>query len=231
MKKISLLILSAILMLSFNTRHQDCDTYYPLQKGMRWVTNNYNAKGKLQSSSEVKVIDEVNTDNGTAYTILSRPVNDKKDTTSLTFTYSCEDNILKMDMNRLIPQKTMNGLNESMEVKIDQDELEFPSTIDIGSTLKDANINLTAYTSGIKIMDLKIKIYDRKVEKAESITTDAGTFDCLKLTYKTDLNMGFMNMTTSSIDWVSKSVGIVRSEQYDKKGKLSSYSELAEFSK
>jgi len=35
--------------------------------------------------------------------------------------------------------------------------------------------------------------------------------------------MGFMNMETSTIEWLSPNVGAVRTETYDKKGNLESY--------
>jgi len=234
MRKSTLLIIAfALIAFSFTSDNNgsDCNSYYPINKGMKWVNNHYNAKGKLQSSSVVEVLNETNTASGVEYTILSKSGPDEKDTTSLTFTYQCENGLLKIDMNQMLPQESLKSLSSSMEIEVNQYELEFPSDMSPGSKLKDANISIIAKSNGIKIMELKVKIFDRMVEKAESITTPAGTFECLKLNYKTTLSMGFMNRTSSSIDWISNSAGLVKTELYDKKGKLESYSELAEFSK
>jgi len=40
-----------------------------------------------------------------------------------------------------------------------------------------------------------------------------------------------MKRNSSSIDWISSKVGVVKSEIYNKKNKLESYSELAAYSK
>ena len=233
MKKITLFImLVAGMTLSFKSDYSssDCNPYFPLNKGTTWVTNNYNPKGKLQSSTKVEVVGIENTASGTAYTLTAEPVDDKKDTSSVTFTYTCDGDVLRVDMNKMLPKETMDAIKEGMEIEIDQDELVFPSSsMSVGEKLDDANITLRVKSNGFKILEVNVKIYDRVVEKEESITTDAGTFNCLKLNYKTTVTMGFLKQNSSTTEWLSKSTGMIRSEFYDKKGKLSSYSELAKF--
>ncbi len=86
--------------------------------------------------------------------------------------------------------------------------------------------------SGIAIMSLVIEIFDRQVEKFESITTPAGTFECTKIVYSAQSQMGQaipIKVKTSGAEWLSEGTGMVKSEQYDKKKNRMSYSLLTEF--
>ena len=82
-------------------------------------------------------------------------------------------------------------------------------------------------------MTMNMEVYDRKVEGFESITTPAGTFECVKVTYKARTKMGTaipINVNISGAEWFAKGTGIVRTESYDKKDKLTGYTILTEFS-
>jgi hypothetical protein len=54
------------------------------------------------------------------------------------------------------------------------------------------------------------------------MTTPAGTFSCYKMSSTIETKTMF-TMVAKSTDWVAKKVGTVRSETYDKTGKLISY--------
>ena len=236
MKAIGTLLL-AFIFSSFNTNNStnyngDCDTYFPLEKGVKWTMNSYNPKGKLESSTTMHIVNTEAIENGTRYVVEGKVTTPKEDEPAeLNFDYLCENGVLKMDMTKMIPADMMKSVNESMEIVIDQSELEFPKNMKVGDQLKDANIIATIKSNGTKMFDIKVNITDRKIEKSESITTGAGTFECLKMTSKTNLSMMFMKRNSSSIDWISSKVGVVKSEIYNKKNKLESYSELAAYSK
>jgi hypothetical protein len=72
-------------------------------------------------------------------------------------------------------------------------------------------------------MNMIMDIVDRKVEAAESMTTPAGTFDCMKLTQTEKMDMGMMKTTSSSKEWLAMGIGIVRQEHYNDKGELTGY--------
>jgi hypothetical protein len=75
---------------------------------------------------------------------------------------------------------------------------------------------------------MSTKITNRKVEILEEITTPAGKYKCAKITYDMEMKMG-MVIKLKGVEWISQKVGIVRSESYDQKGKLMSYSVLSSF--
>ena len=69
---------------------------------------------------------------------------------------------------------------------------------------------------------------DRKVEKREDITTSAGTFNCIVISQTISTKM-MVRIKASSKECYAENVGMVRSESYNKKGKLLGYSELTKF--
>ncbi|HLW32629.1 MAG TPA: hypothetical protein VKX40_10240, partial [Aequorivita sp.] len=95
-------------------------------------------------------------------------------------------------------------------------------------TLPDANMTMKIGMSGIN-MTMTIDQKNRKVTGKEKMTTPAGTFDCYVITYDTEVKMG-INQTTSSKQWVSEGVGMVK--QVDsQKGKITNTTMLTAISK
>jgi hypothetical protein len=69
-------------------------------------------------------------------------------------------------------------------------------------------------------------ITNRKVEAKESVTVPAGTFDCFKISYNSEIKIGFVKKNYRYITWYAPEVGAVKSEFYSAKGKLEGYSEM-----
>jgi len=62
------------------------------------------------------------------------------------------------------------------------------------------------------------------------VTTPAGTFDCIKMTQDTDVKAIF-KMKAKTTTWYTKGVGMVKTENYDKNGKVESSTVLTKFEK
>jgi len=234
-KLFTLLVMAFVGLSLTQSDSNDCATYYPLAKGMKWTYQEFNKKGKLDGTSTTFVEDVIYSDNKTEYKIkaTSTDAKGKQDEDTLankTFSYICENGTLKMDMSQMIPQETIDGM-KGMEMSIEQTEMAIPSTLKVGQKLADASITMKVSSNGMAIMTITVNITNRKVEKMESVTTDAGTYNAVLLTYKSSMKMGFMNSTTTSKDWLSPEVGLVKSETYDKNGKLMGSRVLSEFSK
>jgi len=170
---------------------------------------------------------------GTEYflkAVIDGPKKKEKNHTENSFSYVCENGMLKINLESLIPAETRESM-KSMDMQITQKELMIPATLAAGDKLNDGNVNMKAFTNGIKVMDMNIDITDRKVEKIEEVTTPAGTYSCALITYKTSTKMGFVNASGTSKDWYSSKIGIVKSETYDKNGNLSGSRVLTGYSK
>ena len=198
-----------------------CNPYYSFKDGASWEITNYNAKDKVEGRqlNTVKSMEEIA--NGWTAEMNMKSY-DKKDELVLDkdIEASCEDGIIKMDMDRFFTEETMQAFKD-MDMSIETTNLEIPSDLAVGKVLNDASLKM----SGSMPFKMEVNIVDRKVVAKESIKTSAGTFECYKITY-TIKTKTIMSMETKGADWIAENVGMVRSENYNKNGKLKGYSLL-----
>ena len=135
---------------------------------------------------------------------------------------------LYFDMSNFINKAAFQQNGEiPAEIEITGNNMEIPSNPKPGDTLPDANIEM-AMKLGFINMKMSAQVTNRKVEAVEDITVKAGTFKGYK--FLSEVNASVMGIKTKSnnIDWYAKRVGVVKSENYDKNGKLQSHTELVE---
>lgn len=208
---------------------QDCAAYFPFKKGVSMEYTSYDDKDKVLSSQSQKVtiIDDMGADGLVAQ--INMILYDKKGKESMNGDYkvTCKDNTLFMDVTTAMPQLT--EAFSSMEVTMTGNELQIPSKLTVGQTLPDANMEIQAASGGLNLMKMRIDVVDRKVEAKETVTTPAGTYDCYKISQNTNTKM-LVGKSFKTVNWYAENVGLVRTENYDKKGKLESYMVLTKFS-
>ncbi|MBO9636871.1 MAG: hypothetical protein J7576_01755, partial [Siphonobacter aquaeclarae] len=93
------------------------------------------------------------------------------------------------------------------------------------SRLPDGNFHLETSMNGMKIMSLNLSVTDRQVVGKESVTTPAGTYDCLKITTRQQMK-SVMSFDYETTEWYAPSNGIVVKTELYRKGKLQSISQL-----
>ena len=81
------------------------------------------------------------------------------------------------------------------------------------------------------MVTMTIEIVNRVVESIEEVTTPAGTFECFKLNYDVKSKIGFIKQNYKNSVWYAKGIGAVKTETYDKKGKLDGTTLLTKFKK
>lgn len=113
-----------------------------------------------------------------------------------------------------------------MDVTIEADNLTYPSVLKVGEKLDDGQLVMKVKTDGMTIATITLTVHNRKVEAKESITTDAGTFSCYKISYDITNKVGFITTNLSVIEWMAHGVGLVKSETYNRRGRLTGYSKL-----
>ena len=69
-----------------------------------------------------------------------------------------------------------------------------------------------------------------KIEDIEKITTEAGTFECVKFSYDVAMNM-LISKNYHVTTWYNEDAGLVRQETYNKKGQLETKTELTGYAK
>lgn len=224
MKRLLLILLLALV---GNYTFAQCNEFYVLKKGTSWQISNFNAKGKLQGKTIQKVIEYKETPNGFEATLELTAMDDKGEQYMAgTTTLTCEDGTILFNLEDMLPDEAMKSI-ESFDVKVDGTNLELPDNIKVGQSLKDAEMNMSVDASPLK-MNFRVSVTDRKVVAQENLSVPAGKFDCFKITQNVHTKT-MMKVESSSIEWYAKGVGMIKSESYNKKGKMVGYSLLTAY--
>jgi hypothetical protein len=224
--KISLVI--TFLFIFGEAYSQSCEAFYPMKKGSVIETQNFNAKNKLTGSNRQTILDVATGVNSASIKVKSETFDAKgKDLASQELVMRCENGVFMMDMKNFLDPKAMGG--GEMEVKIDAKDMEYPQTLSPGLALKDASIRMTLLSNGMTIMSMETRIFNRKVEGIENVTTPAGTFECYKISYESEMK-AVVKVRVKGVQYIAKGVGVVRSESYDKNGKLTDYNVISKLS-
>lgn len=205
---------------------QDCAGLDMMKENTFIEMKNYNGKQKLTGTTRQTVKEVRETDEGTIIKIESEQLDEKnKSAGVMELEMRCKDGVFYMDMQSFFNSAAM-GNTEDMEISVDATDLVFPAKMQVGQELPDGNLVMTIVSGPIP-MNMSVKIFNRKVEARENITTPAGSYECYKITYDIETK-SIMKMTNSAVQWFSEKVGAVRSETYSK-DKLVGYSELTAF--
>ncbi len=228
--KLIISILISILSWSF-IFGQNCQDLYPFKQGVSFTTQHFNGKNKLTTTVKQKMLSVEN--NSSQYTAeLDNEVLDGKNKSINKFKSKvmCDGTNLMID-SRAFSGQGMNDMppNTNIEVKFSGDNFDFPVNAIAGQTLKDINFGSESYMNGMKIMSFNMKITGRKVEAIEKVTVPAGTFEAYKMSYTSEVKTMGMTKKYKTVSWIAKGVDMVKSENYDDKGTLNSYSQLTEF--
>lgn len=224
----TLALLCSLLFLIPSVNAQHCNAYFDFGTGTTFELSSYSKKDKKVSSASYKVNEVTNTAELTAYD-MSVTIRDEKDETinEADYAVECKDGVYRVDVSRMISPQ-MLAAYEGMEFDVEGTALEFPRNLSVDQTLPGGNCSIKVSSNGLKIMTITCDISERNIVAKESITTPAGTFDCFKLTYSSEVKIG-LRIKSTVTEWYAEGVGMVKSETYNKKGKLESYMMLTEF--
>ena len=197
-------------------------TFFAMKKGAVQVFVSKYAKGKITSQSRNTVKAITGDKNAFAIDYQSEALDDKgkpadKDNPLiLNYRVVIKDGLMYLDMKGLF------GAMEGIEgVQASGTAVKIPSNLAVGQSIDDAKV-------GVKIgfMNCLVVMTEGKCLAIEDVKVEAGTFKCYKVSQKTNSTvMGFKSEGTT-ITWYAKGVGAVKTETYDKKGKLLSSQEL-----
>lgn len=223
MKKI-LTFVGVILFSSLLVYAQDCKFYYPKTQGAKLEFKSFDKKDKLTGSS-IQTIKKLSETGNSISALIEAQSFDKKgkDLGKTEFSVKCENGEYFVDMKSFMNAQTMEAYEE-MDVKVKSNNLEIPANLNVGDDLGDGKLEISVYSEGIRIMGMTTDITKRKVEAKEEITTEAGTFDCYKITYTLTVKTMF-SVRVEAADWIAEGVGTVKSETYSN-GKSMGYTLL-----
>lgn len=230
MKNYFLLLTATFFALNLSFSQSTCSQYYPMVDGASFQYTNYDKKGNDDGKINYKVTNV----NGSGDNISATMVMDIEDKKGNTYTseynISCDGNTVKVDFKSLMNEQMLNQMGD-VEVDITGTDVEWPNNLGVGQELPDGNVNLKMKMGGGINMNMNVETLNRKVEKKESLTTPAGTFDCFVVYSETKTKMMMGNQTMPSRVWLAEGVGMVKQESYNKNGKLMASTVLTQFSK
>tara|TARA_R110000751_G_scaffold151116_2_gene256104 strand:+ start:1932 stop:2537 length:606 start_codon:yes stop_codon:yes gene_type:complete len=201
-----------------------------MNEGVSMEYTNYNKKGKVEGASSYKVVKAVNNGNVTNATMaIDLKDNKGKDAYSTTYNLTCTGNMVTLDYESLLPSEMMEQYGD-MDIEISGNDIEIPNDLSVGQKLNDANVAMKISMSGIN-MNMTVDMTNRNVEKKESISTPAGTYDCYVLYSENRSKMMMANQVYPSRVWLAEGVGMVKQETYKKNGDLMSSTLLTAHSK
>ncbi|MCB9315019.1 MAG: hypothetical protein H6569_02665 [Lewinellaceae bacterium] len=213
------------LLLSVALAAQDCAKMYDyFKEGVTLEYTNYNKKDKVEGVliHRVGSIEE-KSDSLIATINLTTTDAKGKQVSEVSYPMKCFQGVIYMDMRSLIPQQS--NQSPQVEVEMKGTDLTYPPDMKPGQTLPDAEMEMTMRMGGLQLMNNRYQIKNRKVEAEESVTTTAGTYSCLKISY--DFEYKLMGTRTTHTEfWYAPEVGMVKSVNYDRKGNVESRSEL-----
>lgn len=222
----SLIISLLIIASQVTVFGQDCMSSEYLKKGSKWELTNQDKKGKTTSTVKYEVLNNNKTGGEYSWEIKvetfdkkGQPVNEGSSK------IICENGIYKMDMSQMMPAETMQSLKD-LEVEIESTTLNFPTGLVTETKLEDAYI-VIATSAAMGLMDMKLTITNRKIEGSEPIETEAGSFECLKITQDNKIENKMMNRKYTTVSWFLPGFGVVKTESYDHKENLMGTSVLS----
>ncbi|MFZ4545363.1 MAG: hypothetical protein ACOYOA_15025 [Saprospiraceae bacterium] len=230
MKKV-LIFLMASVVLSGVSAQSDCKMFSQFKKGFKMQMTSYDKNDKVVSAVDQEVI-EVGTENGDM-TATCKITTDQKEVKGMPENFTskirCRNGNIVMSFRDLMGSKTSFDAIKGMEMKITGEDVQIPYNLTVGQTLPDNEMTMEMFMETKPLAKMTFTMKDRMVEKKETITTSAGTFDCYKITYKMSNTMG-MGEENSYAMWMDKGLTI-KTATTDKKGKSMGYTLMTKLEK
>lgn len=230
---LSTLALTLTLALGFSPAPSGCDQIIFFKEGTVTTMTSYNDDGKVTGSTRTTYTGVTKTPAGASVKATQEHFDKKgKPSTKNEFSIRCEKGVLNFDMRAMLSQQQTEQYKD-FEMTMEGNNMEFPAVLTVGSTLKDADVKITMKTKDgmtMPMMNISMKVTNRKVEAKESITTPAGTFECYKISQDMEMRTMFA-MKMRSVEWFSFEAGAIRTESYKDNGKFMGKTELTELKK
>jgi hypothetical protein len=202
-----------------NAFAQECSAYFPIQEGLRLEYQMLNDKGKIAGSQWQEITSTTETAEGIRAEMKMGHKDAKgKEVFTTDYGFLCTRDAVVFDFKSLMSGPMAEQFQDA-EVEISGIDLEWPNSLSVGMELPDASIEMKLNMGGMS-MSFNTLTTARKVEKKETITTPAGTFECFVVYSETQAKVMMSTQSVPSRAWMAEGVGLVKNESYDKKGKL-----------
>ncbi|HRN57275.1 MAG TPA: hypothetical protein PLL71_12530 [Agriterribacter sp.] len=203
----------ALILLCSTAEGQTCASFYLLQHNKTIAFEVYDRKGNLNGSILYKTSGQQvkgSAVTATLYTTLLNKAGNvvNKDVSDI----KCSSGTLMMDMNLFLPQQQTEQFNKA-QAKVKNAFLEYPAAMQTGDLLKDGTYHMEIDNNGVKQI-LKMHIHNRTVTGTEKISTKAGAWDCVTISYQVTLNIQTgpisIPLNFEATEWFAPGFGIIK---------------------
>ena len=225
----NIVILTLFILFAWGSLAQDCSRFYPLQEGTTMTYQMYDKKERPDGNITYHISEVSQNGGATTATMEMTLESDKGEPYRSSYELTCEGDYVQIDFESLMSNEMLQQFGQG-EVEVSGTDLELPNNLQVGQALKDANVNVRMNMGALN-MNMSVETINRKVEKRESVTTPAGTFDCFVIYSENHSKMMLGKQTFPSRVWLAEGVGMVKQESYNKNGKLMNSMLLTELSR
>lgn len=209
-------LITLCLVIFFSVGAYAQDYYFLNKKGQVAEYAISDAKGNVQSYVKTTVMD-VETKDAKNYTLVYSSEVMDKNKKSLT-----DPVTVKMEViDGKLVQDPVAAMGEAgNNVEIEGNFPEFPAKLTVGEEFGE-------YSYKMKMMGSTSTVKgSSKVVAKEELKTPAGSFDTFKVESESTSKVLITTTKVNTTSWYAENVGAVRTETYDKKGKVQSVQEL-----
>lgn len=203
------------------------DTFFPTREGTVLVYKTFDKKNNLTNMLRYTIKEVKTNGSDMDITYLCESIDPKeKPVFKEEITIHQKGDKIYFDMSSFINKAAFQQEGQiPAELEIKGNELQVPLNPNPGDMLPDANVEM-ALKMGFVNMKMMADLTNRKVEAVEDVTVTAGTFNAYK--FSCDVNSSAMGIKskTRNVDWYAKGIGTIKTETFDKNGKLVSRTEL-----
>jgi hypothetical protein len=219
--KRTLLAAIAVIVLAQVGMAQDCSQFINAVNGKKLVYSNMDAKG-----SNTGTFNYLTTKKDASTVAVHTEVFDKdgKSIGASDSEAKCNGSVMSIDMKSFIPPASVKQFS-NMQMQGDAKYLVYPLNLKSGQTLDDGSMTIQINNNGTQMGTMQMDITNRKVEQQEKVSTQAGEFDCFRISYDAMIRVKMMGIGfpvhMHVVEWFSpKLARPVKSETYSKNGKL-----------
>lgn len=205
------------LFMMLNGYAQQCASYLLLQPGKKVEMTIYNKKGK-EDGKQVWNISAVNTRGGSTTATVKSEFFDKKGKSinKAENQIKCTGGSLQMNLKMMLNEDQVKSWGENAEIKATGEFLEYPANAKQGDRLPDGNLKMDIKTSQGMNITMELEVKERLVTGKESVTSPAGTWECLKITSTQKIVSRVAGIgipfKIDVTEWFAPGIGLIKSE-------------------
>lgn len=208
---------------------QECSKYYMQSPGKQLIYYQYDKRDRHKLTTVYEVTEVTPQAGGHRIAIDMQLIDAPKDEVIVKgdFEAICSLGVTSVEAKSMIAPGLLDQYN-GMDYTIEGDNLTMPNNLEVGQLLPDAQVTMKVNAGGIGLKT-KVVRQNQKVDRTDTITTPAGTFNCYVLTYTNIVKMG-LSKTYYTTVWVTEGIGMVQEETRKSNDKLISRTVLQNIS-